>query len=404
MAITTRPIREDEVEQFRQTMGIPFAMDPHPDGRETFARHFEWERLRAAFDGGQMVATFGAFSLRVTVPGGRVPMAGTTVVTVLPTHRRRGILRRLMREHLEELHESGEPLAGLWASESSIYGRFGYGSASERAEIKLQKPWARLRHPAGDGYVRFVTKEEAAELFAPIFAVAAQDRPGMFERTTNWWQNRVLPDPEYKRHGSTACRHAVCFRNEQPVSYVSYRSCADGGDHLTGIEIRELLAVDPAAEQQAWQFLFGIDLVTSYRCWNRPVDDSLFWWLEQPRRATRVVEDALWVRLVNIAEALCARKYSASGRLVLEVQDEFCPWNAQRYLLEVDEDQTVRCEPTNASAEVTLSASTLGSVYLGGHRLANLARAGLAHGAEDAIQRMVRMFAWHRAPWVQELF
>ena len=85
-------------------------------------------------------------------PGGRLPTAGTSVVAVAPTHRRRGILRAMMTQHLAEVHEKGEPLAALWASESSIYGRFGYGPASERAVMKLAKSFARFsRHSSGCG-------------------------------------------------------------------------------------------------------------------------------------------------------------------------------------------------------------------------------------------------------------
>ena len=143
MNLQIRPIEAEELETFERALSVPFLYDPTPETTDRFTNTFELERLRAAFDGEQMVATFGAFSFQLVVPGNVLPMAGTTIVTVLPTHRRRGVLRALMTEHLAEVHERNEPLATLWASESSIYGRFGYGPATERATMTIDQHFAK---------------------------------------------------------------------------------------------------------------------------------------------------------------------------------------------------------------------------------------------------------------------
>ena len=96
--------------------------------------------MLAAVDEGRIVGGAGAFSFRTTVPGGAVvPSAGVTVVGVLPTHRRRGILRSMMRLQLDDAHERGEALATLFASEETIYGRYGYGRATLALELKISR-------------------------------------------------------------------------------------------------------------------------------------------------------------------------------------------------------------------------------------------------------------------------
>src|SRR6185503_18593563 len=106
-------------------------------------------RALAAYDGDEPVALTGAYRFDLSIPGGELPCAGVTWVGVIPTHRRRGILRDLMRRELEDVHSWGEPIAALWASEAAIYGRFGYGHAAPNGQAKSDR-------------ARFALREEAA--------------------------------------------------------------------------------------------------------------------------------------------------------------------------------------------------------------------------------------------------
>jgi predicted acetyltransferase len=405
MGLHLRPITAEEFDAFRYTMGVPFGFDPTPEHNDR-ARHIvELERLRAAFDGPHMVATFGAFSLTLTVPGSTMPTAGTTMVSVLPTHRRHGLLRRFMAQHLGELHECGEPLAALWASESSIYGRFGYGPACDRVLMRLDKPFAHMQHPVDiHGTMRLVDAQEALATFPAIFAAIAARRPGMYARSTAWWQHRILDDPPDQRRGATAQRCVMHVHEGQPVGYVLYRTQYLPQENLTVVWVGELIATTPTAEKALWQFVFGIDLIASIRAQNRPLDDPLCWWLEQPRRMQRRIEDGLWVRVVNLGAALTCRRYTSPGRLLLRVIDDLCPWNDGVYCLEVGLDGVGQCTRTRATPELELTAYALGAGYLGGHRFGALARAGLVSGTSEVLQRADAMFAWDPLPWCHEVF
>ncbi len=400
-----RSISANELETFQRTMGVPFFFDPRPETVERFGKTIDLERLRAAFDGDQMVATFGAFSLRMAVPGGILPTAGTTVVTVLPTHRRRGLMRTLMTQHLTEVYERGEPLAALWASESSIYSRFGYGSATERAWMTLDKPHARLREPIDtDGSMQMLDRDEAMKVFPSVYEHSLPNRPGMSERNQAWWEHRILADPKELRFGGTEHRRVLHVREGAPAGYVIYRTRTDVETGKTQLQLVELIGADADAEKALWQYIFGVDLVSSIVHWNQPVDDPLHWWLEQPRMMERKLMDGVWVRPVDVVAALEGRCYSSAGSLVFRMHDELCPWNEGVYQLKVGDDGTACCRATDADPVIEWRPEGLGAAYLGGHRFRELGRAGVVTGKPDALNRADAMFNWDPLPWCPELF
>src|SRR5262245_5922052 len=175
--------------------------EPTPDRLAMLERVLPPEYMYAAWDEG-VVGGAGAFPFELTVPGARVKAAGVTAVAVLPTHRRRGILTAMMRAQLDACHDRGEPVAYLWATEATIYGRYGYGIASFAAEIELARERSAYYASLETfGKMRLVPLREAEPLIAPVYARVAAQTPGMFARTPAWWQARALIDPEWRRQG-----------------------------------------------------------------------------------------------------------------------------------------------------------------------------------------------------------
>ncbi len=244
MAVQIRAIAPDEFEKMRTTMGVVFGFDP-PDGDRRFLELLPLDRTRCAFDDDQLVGTAGAFSLNMTVPGGEVPCGGTTIVAVAPTHRRQGILRAMMRSHLDDVKERGEPIAGLWASDSAIYGRFGYGCASVCYDMEIDVEhgeWSRLA-PEPDR-VRLVERAEAMTLAPPLYDRIRAEVPGFFERTTAWWEDRSFRDSESAREGSTSLRYAVVDDDGGITGLATFRTRSrwDGGHGVGKVVVKDLFA------------------------------------------------------------------------------------------------------------------------------------------------------------------
>ena len=406
MAITYRPVTADEFPEFRVANSFGFGHDVGDAASETLSIFQEIERTTAAFDDDELVGTTGIFTFDLSVPGATVPTAGVTWVAVRPTHRRRGVLNGLMRTQLDNIHARGEVLAALWASEAPIYGRFGYGQAAEGVEMKIDRPHAALRHIVPfTGRTRLVDRDQALQTWPAVYDLVRKRQPGMTSRSKSWWELHQLRTPERPPSGYAKSFHVQYEEDGQVLGYVRYNQKEAWDQNLPAFKllVAELIATTDAAYSALWSFIFGVDLVSTItQEWGR-IDEPLVHMLADPRRLVRHTTDTLFVRVVDVPKALAARKYSRAAHLVIEVNDAFCPWNSGRYALETGPDGAT-CSKTDESADVTLDAEALGSVYLGGNRFQALARAGRVHGSGEALSVADAMFTWDPMPWIPEIF
>ena len=408
MALELRTITPEEFDAWFAAESRGFHEEVDEENRERVRRHIDgggnWSRTLATFDGNAIVSTAGAIPFSMSVPGGELPTAGVTAVTVLPTHRRRGLLREMMRRQLDDVRERGEPLAALIASESIIYGRFGYGLACPGVNVRIDRRHTDIAYaPEAPGRVRFVTREEALARWPAVHERVRAERAGIMARDERWWEDFVLPEPQ---RGSGQKRQLVEYQVDGVVEgYARYRIRQDwtGGLARSALSVGELLAANDGATAALWRYLFGVDLVETIEAQWRPADETLAWMLADPRRLERRQTDVLWVRLVDVERALAGRTYAGEGRLVLEVRDAFGPWAAGRYVLDAS-PEGANCRRTEATPELTLDARDLAAGYLGGVRFSTLARAGRVEGAREALLRADALFASEPAPWCFEEF
>jgi predicted acetyltransferase len=373
---------------------------------------FEFDRSAAAFDGDQIVGTSCAFTFQLSVPGGQVACGGVSFVAVLPTYRRRGIMSSMLRHLLADIADRGEPLAALFASEPEIYGRFGFGCASEDLRLTIPRGDGRLIPPAVTGdrpvpRLRIADPEQVRDGLAAVFAAVAGRRPGMFARDDRWWQTRIA-DPEWARDGSTPTRWLVAEDDSGMRGYAGYSVRPDWGQDgipASRMRIAELMAIDPAAAAALWTDLLTRDLIGEVRAVLRPVDDELFPMLAGRRRARASLSDGLWVRLVDVPAALSQRQYARDVDVVIEVTDDVLPANAGQWRLRADADGKATCERTNSAAELLMPVHALGAAYLGGSRLGSLAAAGqLAEQRPGALAELSAAMSWDPAPWAPMIF
>ncbi len=373
-----RPIEPGEYDAFADAVQLAFSGHDNAEEREVDRRLLEYDRTLAAYDGDRIVGTAGAFSLEMTLPGGPAPVAGVTIVGVKPTHRRRRVLTALMTRQLAELHEQHrEPVAALWASESAIYGRFGYGLASTHLTVTVPRAWSGFlpSTPADAGRLRIEEPAKAQSELDRVYEAVRRDRVGHFARSAGFWELRLF-DLERHREGAGPLSCALHEGADGVDGYALYATkphWVDGAPDGT-VSVREVVAASPVAAVALWRFLCDIDLMGRVSGWMA-VDDPLLHVLADPRRSAPRLSDNLWVRLVDVDRALAARRYAAPVDVVLEVADERCPWNAGRWRVTADSTGAT-CDRTVDSPDLTLTATELGAAYLGGTSLAALAAAG----------------------------
>ena len=401
MPIEIRQRTESELETFRITSEIAFGesvrLDPEST-REWLSRH-EMDRDFAAFENGQMVGTAGAYSARMTVPGGgSIPVAAITDVTVLPTHNRRGIGTMLTRDQLQRVRDRGETGAALWASESIIYGRWGYGMAMQTDAVSIDTRHSRFQNQVSTGgNMRIVDVDEAARTFPGVWERATSRWPGFMTRKPEFlYRTLRSPNPE-PSPGESSLFMAVYEESGSIDGYVMYRFLR--GTDESSLKIIELIPTADKAHAALWRYCFDVDLIWRVSYDLTPIDDPLWWMLADPRRLKRTRYDAIWLRIVDVPAALSARKYASAGKLVIEVVDEFCPWAGGSFELDATETGA-SCMPTRNEPDLVMSAADLSAGYLGGGNFGAMARAArVEERTYGALKRADAMFAAERAPW-----
>jgi len=396
-----------DLEEFVDALGAIshyFGSERDLERAERFGKVLPLERMHGAFDGDRIVGGAGAFPFQLTVPGGPIACGGVTVVGVLPTHRRRGVLTAMMRAQLEDIRDRGEPIAALWASEEVIYRRFGYGVASFAGEIELASGYSGLRQaPEPGATARLITLEDAKTLVPPVYDRVRATTPGMFGRTKNWWELRILADPPDRRQGGGVKNVLLLELDGKPAGYALYRFTAkfESGSSAGHLAVIEALADGPTATRELWRVLLDMDWKATLTAELLPIDHPLMHQLLYPRRMRMRIGDGLWVRLVDVGAALSARAYGGDGTVVLDVEDSFLPENAGRW--QIAGGAAARTED---DADLALDVGELGSAYLGGFTFAELVRAGVVRELKaGGAARADAVFLTAAAkPWCPEIF
>ncbi|WP_129840511.1 GNAT family N-acetyltransferase [Streptomyces sp. RFCAC02] len=409
MTIALRRVAEHEWDTVYEAVSWAFGglFEPAAE-RAAWRGVTDLERAFALWDGDAVVGSFTSLPFRLSVPGGAlVPTAGVSMVHVASTHRRQGLLRRMMRHGLDRAREAGEPLAVLTASEPAIYGRFGFGVAAYALQAEIDTARVGVRVPPGADDVRLsvTSPHEAAPRCEELYTRLVPTRPGMPARQPGWTE-KILLDPPESRGGASATRCLLAERDGELLGYARYalrpRWTATVPDGT--VIVRDLDAVEPAAYAAMLRFLTRIDLTSRVQLGMRPVDDPLVHLLTDVRRSELRTLDRLYARPVDVAAALAARTYAADVDVVLDVTDGFCGWNEGRWRLSGGPGGA-RCERTSDPADLALPAGALGAAYLGGTSLAALAAAGLVREVRaGALAAAATAFAWPVAPWLPHGF
>jgi predicted acetyltransferase len=361
------------------------------------------ERFLVAAVDGQIVGSAAALPFGLTVPGGTVPASGITSVAVLPTYRRRGVMSTLLERQLAECQERGEPVAILWASEGSIYGRFGFGLATFSVDIDADRSHLRLADAGVEVESRLVANDEALRAIPPIYERARARTVGMLDRPRRWWEAKALVAPEYSaRRDAPPLRWVVLAVDGKDQAYAGYRLHTSWEDGLPAgrLQVLEAIGATPEAVIELWRWLAGIDLVERIEARRLPIDHPLVLRIPEPARLRMRVGDGVWLRVVDVPAALAARTLLGDVSVVVDLADERCPWNAGRW--RIDAGGAAR---TRRVAELRLGASELGAAYLGGFTFRQLGDAGRVEELRrGAIERADTLFRADRAPWCPEVF
>ncbi|MFB8352224.1 GNAT family N-acetyltransferase [Streptomyces niveus] len=415
MAIDVRVITESDFPAWLRALNTGFLRSPSVSEENVADRrsYMDTRRMRGAFDEGRCVATYRTFPQELTAVGGaRLPSSAISNVTVSATHRRRGLLSRMITEDLAEAKERGDVVSTLIAAEYPIYGRYGFGPAAWITDWSIDVPRAGLDprasgQPDDGGRVDLVDGSDVKKLGPELHERLRSLRHGVISRNERWW--RVLTGTATS-HGApwTEPFHAV-YRSasgevEGLLTYKADEVWGDAKQPLNTATVLDAIAVTTAAERALWRYVCSIDWITTVRTGYRAPDDLLPLFLPDPRAARIVTQaDFLWVRILDTVRALEARTYAASGTLVLNIHDR-ASLASGRYRLDTTPTATT-CTPTTRSPDLTLDVRELGALYLGDESAVRLAALGtVTEENPGAASRTDALFRTSRRPWCPDVF
>lgn len=411
--IDVRPIAEAEFADWLRAVNTGFLRASALTEEEIEGRRGQFVpgRYLGAFDGGRCVATFRSFDQGLTVVGGASVRADAiSGVTVTATHRRRGLLSRMMARDLTAAKDRGDVVATLIAAEYPIYGRYGFGPAAWTSEWTIDVPRAgldaRWAGPAGGGRIDLVDGEDVRKLGPELHERLRRGRPGVITRDETWWKvntGALRFDPSWKPPFFAVYRSAS-GEVEGMAAYEVDDTWGDAKQPLNTATVKWLLGVTPGAERALWEYLCSIDWVVKVKSGWRAPDDLLPHLLPDPRAAAITsLADWLWVRILDIARALEARTYEGRGTLVLEIAG-VDGLTGGRYRLEAS-PEGASCTPTTESAELELGLGELGALWLGDESAVRLAELGrVREERAGAARKADALLRTSRRPWCPDMF
>ncbi|MGA2282140.1 MAG: GNAT family N-acetyltransferase [Candidatus Dormibacteria bacterium] len=407
MEVEIRPIGPGEEEAFLDVLSAAFGQRHTAEAIAADVADAAGVRCWMALTEGRPIGVAGLIGLQLTMPGGaRLPLSGVTEVGVLPTHRRRGVLRRLMGVVLDDARERGHPVAGLMASEAPIYGRFGFGAAERVARVEVDTGGASFREPPTD----------TGQLEVVEASVAVAELPRLHE-TVCAARNGMVSRPLFRHHRRyrDASRELGGF---DPMRFALHRDAAGGVDGLLAyrtrldwdasppradLQVHELWAATDESETSLWRMCLEHDLITRVSARWRPADGTVAGRLTDPRAWRQTLSDGLWVRPLDPAVLLAARRYGREDGLVLEVHEP--EGSAPRRLRLEGGLDGATCVASTASPDLRLGVAALGSICLGDAPVERLHRAGqIGELSPGAVARATAMFGWSPAPWSGDIF
>ncbi|WJY32775.1 GNAT family N-acetyltransferase [Streptomyces sp. P9-2B-1] len=418
MSLDPRLVTAAEYPDWLRAVGTGFlrASAAVPGEEEVAVRlaHTDLARVQGVFDAGRCAATFRSFAQELTVVGGaKVRADAVTAVTVTPTHRRRGLLSRMMATDLAAAKERGDVVASLIAAEYPIYGRYGFGPAAWATEWEIDvpraglDPRARIPSEADGGRIELVDGADVRKLGPELHTRLAARQHGVVSRDERWWQRSTgvdLPAYETWTEPFYAVYRSADGETDGLIAYRADDRWGDGKQPLNKATVVGMTAVTPAAERALWQFVCSIDWITTVRTGYRAPDDLVPLLLPDPR-AARVVTyaDWLWLRVLDVPRALEARTYATGAALVLDVRDP-AGLAGGRFLLEVS-PSGASCVPTTRDADLSLDVGELGTLYLGDESALRLAALGrIEEHRAGAAAEADTVFRAPRRAWCPDVF
>jgi predicted acetyltransferase len=400
-ALEVRPPRPDELDEFFAHHDRVYGRAADPRLADVWREAFDYGRSLVARRDGRLVATAGAMAGRLRTPGGSVSAAILSYLTVDPSQRRRSLSVDILRRQYEESIERGEPVAAFVTSHSYPYARIGAGVVAWSSSIELHNAQALLLPtPTLSSEISIRTESSCSSLseeLGELYTQATASRAGTLELEPQWWRAyraelALAGGPQFV---------LIATRQGRSSGYATYsvEEAWPDGVPSNVVRVHELIAEDQPTRRALWELLLTLDLASTTLVDNVPVDDTLRWFLREPRELrVRGMRDLLWARLLDLPEALAGRRYRGNGSVVIEVSDRFLPRNDGCWRIEASDGEG-RATKTDAAPQASISIGDLATLLTGAGSYYALRDTGRVKVHDSGADELAALFAVDQAPW-----
>lgn len=398
MSLELRPFQPEETAAFDRVLSIVFGNYGQRRAEEPLPDTIRPEWSLCAFEDGEMATTYAAYPMVQRLNGGKSPAAGVTAVGTLPHFRRRGHLRKIMETDLRRRYEQRmEPLAILLASIAGIYQRYGYAVTTTSVRFTIDPRWIRFTPSLAPatGTWREGSRDEAP-LLDRMYREFSSKRNGYLHRAPVMWDTQTFgtaPNPGDPQNAGPSVI-SIYEEDGQPAGFVAWTARwmpSFHGDHFgpgQRIFVRDFVWLTPGAHRAMWEFFSRFDLAAAIHVDAAPTDDPAFYTLLDPRELNATHRDAILARIIDLERLLPLRPYGSEGRIVFEVRDEMCPWNAGRWALDASTGAGQSAvSRTKDAPELTMDIATLAQLLYGQISPSNAVRYGRADAAASTRLR-----------------
>lgn len=396
-----RPVTKEERPRFDEVVRYVFAnTTAEPEADDDLKN--DW--TTAAFYKGKLVAASGGYPCDMQFNGRVAAVDALTAVGTEPGFRRMGLVRRMVTQRLNMVHEQSEQSASiLWASMGAIYQRFGYGLGSTHAEGRFDPNTTQFQFPAeSGGYVRITSRKEGMPIVKKLYDRFIQDRTLDLHRDKSSWK-------EHMQTKKTRSFGAIYYnKSDRPEGYITYKLSTFNPPNGIGpnqrLEVQDYIYLNIEAYRGLWGFMASHDLVGRV-VMDLPVDDPAFHLLLEPRNLRISIWDGIWLRVVDVDQFLTRRHYSLPGEVVFEIkEDQECPWNVRKYLLKTDGINT-EVSKTRKSTQFRITPNGLAGVLTGNTTLSQMDTVGRASVLDKGeLPKLDAMFATKYRPFCRDDF
>ncbi len=405
MPTQIRPARPDEMAEYGAIAAYVYAgrYGHVPDNLVSRSTHPDW--TLCAFVDGRMVTTFATIPFTVRLNGQAAKLGGVSGIGTLPEYRRQGLMRQIMCQAMADMRDRGQFIAALWASQAAIYQRFGFALCTHMLHYTIDPRDIRFTGQSqASGTCQRHHVDQGFAMIRQLYIDFISSRTGYLHRARPLWANNALADRAEDGPVHIAVASDVEQRPQGYMVYTTQFGRVDDTARPHEMVIRDLVWLTPDAYVCLWDFVTKHDLVGRVRYDTAPLDDPAPELFDEPRLLHPRITEGIWMRLVDVVEALQGRGYTTAGRLVLEiVGDSIADWNNGVFSLETD-GQSGHVTRTTDAPEIRLSIKALASLFSGFRTAQALANWGLLAGDQPGIESADRLFRTLHLPHCPDHF